>query len=122
MTRLRKQDFAFYTAAAYLMFEYLRPHTIYSMLDVLPWARLTILTGLFYALVAGRVRLQGMHVALFLFMIVAIISSYLSYDTTASFNRLYYIYSWFIVDRKSTRLNSSHVAISYAVFCLYKTY
>src|SRR5690625_1009146 len=24
----------------------------------------------------------------------------------------------FIVDRKSTRLNSSHVAISYAVFCL----
>src|SRR5690625_6905447 len=26
----------------------------------------------------------------------------------------------FIVDRKSTRLNSSHVAISYAVFCLKK--
>lgn len=97
MTRLRKQDFAFYTAAAYLMFEYLRPHAIYSMLDVLPWARLTILTGLFYALVAGRVKIQGMHVALFLFMVVAIISSYLSYDTTASFNRLYYIYSWFIV-------------------------
>src|SRR5437870_8071893 len=27
---------------------------------------------------------------------------------------------WFIGDRKSTRLNSSHVAISYAVFCLKK--
>src|SRR5690625_7673230 len=26
-----------------------------------------------------------------------------------------------LVDRKSTRLNSSHVAISYAVFCLKKT-
>src|SRR5690625_6177792 len=26
----------------------------------------------------------------------------------------------YIVDRKSTRLNSSHVAISYAVFCLKK--
>src|SRR5690625_5314798 len=26
----------------------------------------------------------------------------------------------FAEDRKSTRLNSSHVAISYAVFCLYK--
>src|SRR5439155_17731951 len=25
---------------------------------------------------------------------------------------------WIILDRKSTRLNSSHVAISYAVFCL----
>src|SRR5439155_15252734 len=28
--------------------------------------------------------------------------------------------SWEILDRKSTRLNSSHVAISYAVFCLKK--
>src|SRR5439155_23470222 len=27
---------------------------------------------------------------------------------------------WFNEDRKSTRLNSSHVAISYAVFCLKK--
>src|SRR5690606_41574405 len=26
--------------------------------------------------------------------------------------------TWFTLDRKSTRLNSSHVKISYAVFCL----
>src|SRR5690625_5687135 len=26
--------------------------------------------------------------------------------------------TWYVGDRKSTRLNSSHVAISYAVFCL----
>src|SRR5690625_6942285 len=31
------------------------------------------------------------------------------------------IYSFCCIDRKSTRLNSSHVAISYAVFCLKKT-
>src|SRR5690625_5466601 len=29
-------------------------------------------------------------------------------------------YKVYIIDRKSTRLNSSHVAISYAVFCLKK--
>src|SRR5690625_2617546 len=29
---------------------------------------------------------------------------------------------WTFLDRKSTRLNSSHVAISYAVFCLKKKY
>src|SRR5699024_11842948 len=28
--------------------------------------------------------------------------------------------NWFDEDRKSTRLNSSHVSISYAVFCLKK--
>src|SRR5437868_9314836 len=27
---------------------------------------------------------------------------------------------WILLDRKSTRLNSSHVSISYAVFCLKK--
>src|SRR5699024_12356754 len=31
-----------------------------------------------------------------------------------------YDYGNFIGDRKSTRLNSSHVSISYAVFCLIK--
>src|SRR5439155_20719315 len=30
------------------------------------------------------------------------------------------IHAWICLDRKSTRLNSSHVAISYAVFCLKK--
>src|SRR5438874_5256443 len=29
-------------------------------------------------------------------------------------------FSWISLDRKSTRLNSSHVEISYAVFCLKK--
>src|SRR5256885_12183270 len=29
-------------------------------------------------------------------------------------------HTWLILDRKSTRLNSSHLVISYAVFCLKK--
>src|SRR5436309_5606104 len=31
-----------------------------------------------------------------------------------------HFFIWVILDRKSTRLNSSHVKISYAVFCLKK--
>src|SRR5690625_6823389 len=42
-----------------------------------------------------------------------------SQDVMKSFNVFTQIYSRSITeDRKSTRLNSSHVAISYAVFCL----
>src|SRR5947207_5470434 len=37
-------------------------------------------------------------------------------------NRAYMIYALTERDRKSTRLNSSHTVISYAVFCLKKTY
>src|SRR5699024_11669514 len=36
------------------------------------------------------------------------------------FNRISMYHTEFTVDRKSTRLNSSHVSISYAVFCLKK--
>src|SRR5699024_11663215 len=31
-----------------------------------------------------------------------------------------FAFFWYFLDRKSTRLNSSHVSISYAVFCLKK--
>src|SRR5699024_12293939 len=34
--------------------------------------------------------------------------------------RIFYCYLFLFRDRKSTRLNSSHVSISYAVLCLYK--
>src|ERR1039458_10543148 len=34
----------------------------------------------------------------------------------------YTLSGWWFIDRKSTRLNSSHLGISYAVFCLKKKY
>src|SRR5690625_3420606 len=54
--------------------------------------------------------------------------SQLHYKTDKSLDELSELYSDYLngssdiseVDRKSTRLNSSHVAISYAVFCLKK--
>src|SRR5256885_6630551 len=37
-----------------------------------------------------------------------------------SSRRVRWVRGWTIADRKSTRLNSSHLVISYAVFCLKK--
>src|SRR5699024_11809756 len=41
------------------------------------------------------------------------------YDSSITTRHFTYCLSWQL-DRKSTRLNSSHVSISYAVFCLKK--
>src|SRR3712207_8011251 len=41
-------------------------------------------------------------------------------STVAAGLRLYFVFSMAFSDRKSTRLNSSHANISYAVFCLKK--
>src|SRR5690625_6305405 len=49
-------------------------------------------------------------------------AQYINYKST-EFALFQYIEGWYNrkrIDRKSTRLNSSHVAISYAVFCLKK--
>src|SRR5699024_12685298 len=47
-----------------------------------------------------------------------------AYDTLLSLDGQYPVLRWvlnsLVADRKSTRLNSSHVSISYAVFCLKK--
>ena len=47
----------------------------------------------------------------------------LKYDENMQWNPLLIFASgmlWAVLDRKSTRLNSSHITISYAVFCLKK--
>src|SRR2546426_7382539 len=41
-------------------------------------------------------------------------------QTTTTFAGQYVVVVWLNRDRKSTRLNSSHLVISYAVFCLKK--
>jgi len=41
-------------------------------------------------------------------------------DLVASAHSLRVLLVTLIIDRKSTRLNSSHITISYAVFCLKK--
>lgn len=40
------QSFAFKLACVYLMLEYVRPQTVWRVLDVLPWAQITIVIGL----------------------------------------------------------------------------
>src|SRR5690625_6187907 len=62
------------------------------------------------------------------FGIVMIYSASMVAAVVEGLGSTYYLFKqlqWFIIgliglDRKSTRLNSSHVAISYAVFCLKK--
>src|SRR3712207_8743134 len=44
-------------------------------------------------------------------------------NTSGTYQDIYgtqYSFGWSVTDRKSTRLNSSHANISYAVFCLKK--
>src|SRR5699024_12278529 len=67
----------------------------------------------------------SLHDALPIYLIFSIVCSYLPLFLViskfiASVSKILKISKIFGIDRKSTRLNSSHVSISYAVFCLKK--
>lgn len=91
------QDFGFYMATLYLTFEYFRPHAIYPSLDIIPWTKISILLGLFYVLIKGNIRIQITHFFLILFLIVAYISCFLSYDRDSSLKMINVLVSWVVV-------------------------
>src|SRR2546426_3857911 len=56
-----------------------------------------------------------------LYFIVILVKQSLTWVDALVLCALYLAYLWVLLrDRKSTRLNSSHLVISYAVFCLKK--
>src|SRR5690606_40649011 len=67
-------------------------------------------TTLFRSVIKPNIN-SGAHFAVFVIFIK---------DSLGIFCSRQFIPEIFIIDRKSTRLNSSHVKISYAVFCLKK--
>jgi O-antigen ligase len=95
--KLTKQDAAFYAAAAYLVIEYVRPHTLFPAIDVLPWTPLVLLVGLVSIFMRGNVKIQTTHVLIFLFMCVAWASCFVSYDPEASFKMINVIISWVVI-------------------------
>src|SRR5690625_2511991 len=74
---------------------------------------------LFVKELGGSDQLIGMIVGIFTFSALAF-RPYAGHALESKGRRFVYMLGLGILDRKSTRLNSSHVAISYAVFCLKK--
>ena len=90
----KEQDFAFYTAFAYIIFTYLRPQAIYPWFDILPWTQLSIVAGLVYLALNGRIRVQFTHVLLALYCGVITLSAYQSYYQDYSLSKLHIPLIW----------------------------
>lgn len=92
--RCKAQDFSFYCVSGYIVFEYLRPHTIYPALDFLPWAQLFIVMGFGYLFMKGRIKFQTSHFFLACFVLVAVLSCFTSTFPDESFKNIYVIITW----------------------------
>ena len=92
----KSEDFAFYMASAYLIFSYLRPQTIYTVLDILPWTQLSIVCGLIFLLIKSRIKVQKPHIAVFIFFLVALASCFTSQYPDFSFKKVNVVYIWLV--------------------------
>src|SRR5690625_5876818 len=67
-----------------------------------------------------KVFIRMEHILLLTFMMCSLITLFLISFASSIHEKYFSLFVVLLQDRKSTRLNSSHVAISYAVFCLKK--
>src|SRR5690554_7072488 len=76
---------------------------------------LTLIFPLFISIIDHSPDSKGFFFTILLGIVLGLILSLIKHDSKIGRKE-----GFAIVDRKSTRLNSSHVRISYAVFCLKK--
>lgn len=95
----KRESFAFWMVCAYLLFEYVRPQSIYPAIDFLPWTQLAVLGAIAGCFMDKTVRWVSSPVnkLLFLFFIVILISSFFAYFPQVSYNNLDKYYLWVII-------------------------
>lgn len=92
----RAEDFGFYMAAAYIIFSYLRPQSIFPALDIIPWTQICILLGLMYAITKQALNIQKPHIIVLFFCIVCLLSSYYSQYPEISFKNIDVVFKWLV--------------------------
>ena len=99
-SEFRKQPFAFWMISFYLLFEYMRPQSIFPSIDVIPWMQVFLMLSLVgYALQKNRepVAPSGALFWLLAFFVVILISGVFAFRPQVSWTRLDAYYLWVII-------------------------
>lgn len=93
------ENLSFIALCAYLMFEYVRPQSIYSAIDILPFAQLFILLALIMSLLESRPQVQtnAANKLMFTLALVIILSSVFAYKPKISYAHWIDYTQWLIV-------------------------
>jgi putative inorganic carbon (hco3(-)) transporter len=84
----RKESVAFWFASLYILFEYVRPQSLYPAIDVLPWVQTVVLLGLGSMFIDSKnnpFRFHGAHVWIIAFTFWAVCSGVASSYPANSF-------------------------------------
>jgi len=98
--KILEQDKSFILICAYLFFEYVRPQTIYTWLEVIPWPPLIIFFTVVSLITEGKKRSRPKNILnslMVLYLLVVLLSSVFSYDSARSFDKIRTFTDWFLI-------------------------
>jgi len=95
----KREGWPFLFICLYLFLEYVRPQTIYSQIDILPWVFLSLVFAAVSLVSRGAYRKKPniINKLIVLYAIVVLISSTFSQSPAISFARLRIFFDWFFI-------------------------
>lgn len=97
---IKAEGWAFIFTCVYLFFEYVRPQSIYPLIDVLPWVPLIIFLAFMTGFLGdefGKRNFCLIDKLLIVYAIVVLLSSAMSTYPDISFSKLRTFFDWFII-------------------------
>lgn len=97
--QLKREHISFWLACGYLIFEYVRPQTIYPSIDILPWPTLFIIASLATSFADKNPRPRGSTISalLILYGVIILLSAIFAYRPQLAFENLSAYYNWVII-------------------------
>lgn len=96
---LKQESPAFLWLCVYFFFEYVRPQSIYSVIDILPWSQLSLLMAILTAFADKNVKwVSNAGNALFIFFLfVVLASAVMAFRPAVAFDKIEIIFGWVIL-------------------------
>lgn len=96
---VKQEPLSFWSLNAYFFFEYVRPQTIFTWLDVIPWAQLTLLVALFTSFSDKTVKWvhNKQNNILLLFFGIVVLSGLFAFKPSVAWEAKTDIINWLLV-------------------------
>lgn len=94
----KQEGAALWWLCIYLLFEYIRPQSLYPVIDILPWSQIALMLSCYYAFTDKRVKwVRNPGSSLFILLLfVIVLSSVLAFRPSTSFGKLEIVVGWII--------------------------
>jgi putative inorganic carbon (hco3(-)) transporter len=99
ISTIREEGWTFIFICVYLFLEYVRPQSVYSALDILPWVPVVLTLTIFSLVLSGEFRAQPnvLNKLIICYAVAVLSSSCFSQYPSLSFSRWRTFFDWFII-------------------------